>query len=418
MNLIKSDRVSRFTFEASDTYRTAQRIFEHVNATMDPNEIVAFLNRHPWHVPAYLTMSDVYLQTSQLESAEAMLRTALYILEGWLHPRFPELLEKGQCRILIDKSAGLPSENSQDPSCGLDQAFLRALFRSMIISRRKSLFQASFSLALALYSFDPTGDPFFVLLVLDDLALWAGEYDFVKSLASSSQVCHHLPGLPFSAALALELMGEESQAATAAQAALVKHPGLFVHLVQELEKHGLDVASDPMLQSALAICKRRALLQDVTTAVERLYTFFAHTGRRLWSSKKAQAGEPVWQWLAFQATRLPPVDQGIIDAADAKDDFNDAAGQGAAQDETGETGHHSANILDYYAKVQLAHFVDDTGAANVVDDVAQAGPGVLGIAATAAEPNVNLDTNLVNLFFQTMMPWAVLPANENEDDTT
>mmetsp|Transcript_22848 Transcript_22848/g.40489 ORF Transcript_22848/g.40489 Transcript_22848/m.40489 type:complete len:636 (+) Transcript_22848:82-1989(+) len=377
-------------FDASDTYHSADKAFAEIFATNDPNMIMSFIRQNPWHVPAFLAMSNVYIQTSQMEAAEMMLRSALYVLECWLHPRFVTLVQEGRCRLHLSQEA-----TSRD--CGLNQDFVFSLFSSMLACRRKSLTETAFSQGVLIFALDPNTDPLFMLLILDQLALLAGQEEWLLKLVDTVPSCQVLPNMFFARAVALLRQGKEVEAQRAADEAIQKFPNVLPAIAADLRKDGDIPASDAVLDSAISRCVALSQQQPVDPLQDRIVTVMARTGKSLWKSKSNSGGAPIYQWFAFRAANM---EEGSASAVPPPSTDLESESE-AISDEKSKT------ILAHYGKVQLAQFEDSTGAFNVIEGAEGAGAGA---AAAQADPNVALDGNVLRLFFETMLPWARLPS--------
>uniref|UniRef100_A0A7S2SJJ5 Transcription factor 25 n=1 Tax=Mucochytrium quahogii TaxID=96639 RepID=A0A7S2SJJ5_9STRA len=378
-----------FSFEASDSYRVNDKTFGHVEATMDPNNIVAFLNEHPFHVPALLQLCNVYLQTAQLEQAEMMLRRSLFVLEAWLHPRFSELLQQGRCRLkdtrVVSVTNGIEDEDVvKGDDCYLNETFIDVLFKQMLVSRRRGCFKTAFALGRVLLGLHPDSDPKRVLLVLDQLALLSGADDFVVDFFKENDRCQVIPGMHYSYALALHRLGREIEANDAIEEAIRKHPGTMIALIEQVGKTGVDITNG-MVESALGTCKK--LDVQNSSFENKLVSFFVQTNIQTWSSSpRTGSSTPPYLWAAFRATNL---------STDSKEESD----QVEVEDEKA-----IQKMLKHYATVNFSQYVDDTGAVNM-DDLDFGGAA----GAQRIAPNVDMNSSLVQLFFQTLMPWSRLP---------
>lgn len=55
--------VQWFSFDWSDDYYRLQEAYGHVQASNDPNMLVVFLARHPYHVDSMLQLAMVFART-------------------------------------------------------------------------------------------------------------------------------------------------------------------------------------------------------------------------------------------------------------------------------------------------------------------------------------------------------------------
>ena len=64
----------------------AQRLFEEAQATYDPNNIVAVLQQHPYHIDALLAMFELHRHAARVPFVElACIRPSM----AWLMPSLP-----------------------------------------------------------------------------------------------------------------------------------------------------------------------------------------------------------------------------------------------------------------------------------------------------------------------------------------
>jgi len=375
------------TFETSESYKNADVEYQQVRSSMDPNQIVNFLNHHPIHVPALLQMVAVYLQMSQLEAAEATLRRTLYILEAWVHPRFAEFLREGRCRMA--------ARVDNEVDAALNDIFQNALFRSMLLSRRRGCEVTAFSLCKTLFAFDPRRDRRFMLLILDQLAIEAEQEQFlIGFIRVYNPVCEALPNMMFAKAVALQNLGKEQEASKAAQTAVKRFPQGFTRLVKILDKEAAKKAeplasNDAMISSAVQSCASRGKEKD--TNLDKLYDFMGRIGTSFYSSKMNDNDVNRITWLAFQVTKINWEDP----LPDVKND---------------ETRDLEAKIRSHYARVQFSDFSDEVGVLDVVDNDDFGGAAGAG----GVVPNVDLNQGMLRLFFETMMPWARMSDRDGE----
>ncbi|EQC35964.1 hypothetical protein SDRG_06706 [Saprolegnia diclina VS20] len=231
-----------FQVDWSLTYKKMQEQFQVLQSTHDPNAIGHFLAKHPYHVDALLQMSEVFQHHGQMDHSADCIKKCVYFLE----------LAWGEQYDVANGTARM------DIHAGDNAAYFRALFFLMKQVGRRGCVRSAFEIAKLIWSMDPKGDPMHVLLCLDYYALAARQCQFVLDLYAShtevvvrhgsaavpthpaSATVDALPGLQFSAALALYHLGNEADATDALAIALAKYPRVLKPLT---DKCGISTTS-------------------------------------------------------------------------------------------------------------------------------------------------------------------------------
>lgn len=200
-----------FTYESGEDYQRAQAALEAAVATIDPNLLVSFLQRHPWQLDGLLLLSEMQRTMRQHEASANTLRSCLHCLQATWHPGFKPWVTP--CRVAIDAHA-------------VNRTLYTGLWRYMQHAGRSGCPRAAFETAKLLLQLAPTGpvaDPLRVLLCIDYYALRAKQPRFVAALTGGSDdsagdhsstapmlcvrgsdvPCVWLPNLAFARALAL-----------------------------------------------------------------------------------------------------------------------------------------------------------------------------------------------------------------------
>lgn len=89
--------VQYFTYEHSSSYRQVQNKFLEAVESLNPDNIVAIINEHPYHVDALIQLSDLCRLSEDLAMAAEFIERALYCLECAFHPLFN--IAQGNCRL-------------------------------------------------------------------------------------------------------------------------------------------------------------------------------------------------------------------------------------------------------------------------------------------------------------------------------
>lgn len=86
--------------------QAADAEFDRVQSSFDPNAVLQFLSRHPYHLDALLAASDFYRAAGQVDTADDFLARGLYALEMAWPPQFVPTVDR--CRLaLVDENLAL-----------------------------------------------------------------------------------------------------------------------------------------------------------------------------------------------------------------------------------------------------------------------------------------------------------------------
>nr|XP_022911969.1 transcription factor 25-like [Onthophagus taurus] len=86
-----------FTYEHNQSYRQVQNRFLEAVESLNPDNIVAIINEHPYHVDTLIQLSDLCRIAEDLAIAAEFIERALYCLECAFHPLFN--IAQGNCRL-------------------------------------------------------------------------------------------------------------------------------------------------------------------------------------------------------------------------------------------------------------------------------------------------------------------------------
>lgn len=231
MSLVENkDGVMLFTYEHSQSYQQIQKKFLEAVESLNPDNIVAIINSHPYHIDALIQLSDLCRLSEDLSMAVEFIERALFCLEYAFHPLFN--LAQGNCRLDYRKQ-----EN---------RAFFITLFKHLIFVGGRACYRTALEFCKVLLSLDPEGDPLAVVLALDFYALRSKEYEWLVNFAEEWEPKRNLSQLPnfaYSLAIAqyhLAVDGDFTTADKLLQNALIMFPGVLIPL---LEKCSIQVDS-------------------------------------------------------------------------------------------------------------------------------------------------------------------------------
>jgi len=178
-----------FKFEHNKEYRQVQMNFWEAVASLNPENIVAIVNAHPYHIDALIQLSEIGRISDDIRMATELIERALYIMESAFHPSFN--LAAGNCRL----------EYRQQEN----RALFLAIFKHLVCIGQRGCYKTALEFCKLLYTLDVDADPLAVVLMIDFYALKAQEYswfieffDFYELKKNLSQ----LPNLAYAIALA------------------------------------------------------------------------------------------------------------------------------------------------------------------------------------------------------------------------
>ncbi|CAH0547273.1 unnamed protein product [Brassicogethes aeneus] len=221
MSLVETKQgVQYFLFEHSTTYRQVQNKFLEAVESLNPDNIVAIINEHPYHVDALVQLSDLCKLSEDLAMAAELIERALYCLEYAFHPLFN--VAQGNCRLDYRRQ-----EN---------RALFITVFKHLVFVGGRACCRTSLEFCKLLLLLDPDTDPVGVKLVIDYYALRAREHqwliDFVAEWDSTKHLLQ-LPNFAYSLALAHFYIGDTGRADSLLQEALLMFPGVLIPLLEK-----------------------------------------------------------------------------------------------------------------------------------------------------------------------------------------
>ncbi|ETV97740.1 hypothetical protein H310_09106 [Aphanomyces invadans] len=277
-----------FQIDWSIEYKKMQEQFRVLQMTHDPQSIVHFLHKHPYHVDALLQMAEVFQHHGQMDHSTECIKKCVYFMELAWGEHFS--VNSGLCRM--------------DFAAGDNKSFFRALFFLMRQVGRRGCVRSAFEIAKLIWSLDPKGDPMHVLLCLDYYALSARQCQFVVDLVNSNTevvfrtdksvavpslalvTVAELPGLQLSAALARYLLGDVVRATDDLAATLSKFPQVLVPLT---EKCGITTTSKSWQDVICSAVFANAPHLDDNGIVSHLLHIYVTRHASLWKVNEIQA---------------------------------------------------------------------------------------------------------------------------------
>ncbi|XP_017781090.1 PREDICTED: transcription factor 25 [Nicrophorus vespilloides] len=213
--------IQYFTYEHSTYYRQIQNRFLDAVDSLNPDNIVAIINDHPYHIDAMIQVSDLCKLSEDFAMAAELIERALYCLECAFHPSFN--VTQGQCRLDYKRQ-----EN---------RALFITVFKHLLNVGSRACYRTALEFCKLLLSLDPD-DPLAVKLAVDFYALRAKEYRWLIDLFTEWEPTKNLSQLPnfaFSVPIAYfhTANGDTAVADSLLQDALIMFPGVLQPLLEK-----------------------------------------------------------------------------------------------------------------------------------------------------------------------------------------
>ncbi|CAG9839620.1 unnamed protein product [Diabrotica balteata] len=272
--LENKNNIHYFTYEHSQSYRQVQNKFLDAVESLNPDNIVAILNEHQYHVDALIQLSDVCELSEHLATAAELIERALYCLEYAYHPLFN--VAQGNCRLDYRRQ-----EN---------RALYIVIFKHLMFIGGKACYRTSLEFCKLLLSLDPDGDPLGIVLSIDFYAIRAREYqwliDFVEEWDGAKNLMW-LPNFAYSLAVAHFYLGDSAKADLILQEALLKFPGVLLPLLDKCSVQTDNRVASHQFFVTADDAKRQptALTQIILLYVNRSYHIWKDSDLLPWLEK-------------------------------------------------------------------------------------------------------------------------------------
>nr|CAG4651240.1 EOG090X0BCY [Simocephalus serrulatus]SVE94435.1 EOG090X0BCY [Simocephalus serrulatus] len=214
-----------FKYEHNKEYRQIQFDFWDAVSSLNPANIVAIVNMHPYHIDSLIQLSDICRMSEDPQMATELIERALYILESAFHPSFN--LASGNCRLEYKRQ-----EN---------RALFLALFKHLVYIGLRGCYRTALEFCKLLYTLDLDSDPLAVILMIDFYAIKSNEYswfiDFFNTFETKKNLSQ-LPNMAFAIALAHFYHSKTDPSSLALadeylERALLMFPGVLIPLLDK-----------------------------------------------------------------------------------------------------------------------------------------------------------------------------------------
>ncbi|KAF6025519.1 TCF25 [Bugula neritina] len=226
MNLVgREGECHVFQIEHKSEYQKIQNKFWDAVDSMAPENLMAVLQLHAYHIDTLLQLSEVCRMSEDPQMAAELIERALYAFESSFHPLFNMTTGKCLLKYKVWENRG----------------FFLALFRHLINVGNRGCYKTSLEYCKLLLGLDPEADPLCALLFIDFYSLRSDEYTYLIQLYTlwkDSRNLRILPNFAFSVPLAMFHTSQpDTPRRTGAdemlQESLMMFPGLLQPLLEE-----------------------------------------------------------------------------------------------------------------------------------------------------------------------------------------
>lgn len=291
-------RYQTFEYEHSKDYQNVQFDFLDAVESMNPANIMAIMNAHPYHIDSLLQLSEVSRINEDMGMSIDLIERALYVFESTFHTLFS--LAEGTCQLSYRHA-----EN---------RGLFIALFRHLTCLGQKGCNRTALEFCKLLLGLEPDKDPLGVLLMMDYYALKTDQNDYLIRMYAEWEAHRNLSQLPnwaFSIAMAYFYSISSSSSSSASsekpdtsradsllQDALLMFPSILLALLEKCSiQPDAAIASHSFFTQTVET--HAALTQLVELFIARNYSFWKESESMAWLERNARevirrvdAGEP------------------------------------------------------------------------------------------------------------------------------
>ena len=224
-----SDGTIEYAFVHSQAYHDTQVEFHRCVKSMDPERMIALLQKHPYHAATLLQVSEIAKQERDHSTAGDLLERALFSFGRAVHSSFSKSVTEGRARMDFRRE-----ENRE---------FWLAVWRYMSNLVMRGTHRTVYEWAKLLLSMSPREDPYGLHLVLDQYAIRARQLEhflsvYEASFSENSEI-KLTPNMSYSASLALlqQFPNDKTRAQETLRSAVEDFPWLAVRLINELGEY-------------------------------------------------------------------------------------------------------------------------------------------------------------------------------------
>jgi len=214
------DDIKHYRFVHNTAYQDVQRQFESCVESMDPQRMISMLQFNPYHISTLLQVSDIAKHQGDHSVSGDLLERALFSFGRSVQSSFSNALAEGKARLDFRRP-----ENRE---------FWLAAWRYVANLGQRGTWRTAYEWAKLLLSLDPEGDPYAVLMVMDQLALRGGQAEHFLNVASNKVLAKHDPNIHISKSLAEYKLKLAKPCRITLTHAITTYPWIFARLFKEL----------------------------------------------------------------------------------------------------------------------------------------------------------------------------------------
>eukprot|EP00299_Pterocystis_sp_00344_P015840 c7928_g1_i2.p1 GENE.c7928_g1_i2~~c7928_g1_i2.p1 ORF type:complete len:447 (+),score=88.34 c7928_g1_i2:572-1912(+) len=363
-----------FCFEYSDRYYQQQLEYHLCVASHDPQSLIALLRHNPYHIDTLLQLAQAVRQSGQNDEATELIEMALYGLESAFHAEFDWTAATSRLSFDLD----------------VNRSIFRALFNYIQVLGRRGAHRSAFECCKLLLSLDPCNDPMHILLLYDYYAIRSRQFDDLLTISTELpwRDLTVIPNMRFGDAIARFFKSElgEDAEGTHPDEALAQALAMFPSFLPTLLKQ-MNQASQSKWQRLLSQTPFNTFVRS--ESLIHLVDLCATRMSGVW--RESQLND----WLFKVASNV------VERMRNANDDLHSYA---------------TAAALEYPDGPSLVSHIHNTvyatDAAFAVPDDEFPAFGFQRAAPPAAAADqmvLNPAANALQLFLQSLLPWAVPP---------
>lgn len=218
------DGTIEYRFVHSNVYQDVQRQFETCVASMDPQRMISLLQYNPYHISTLLQVSEIAKQQGDNSVSGDLLERALFSFGRSVHSSFTSALGEGKARLDFRRP-----ENRE---------FWLAAWRYTANLGQRGTWRTAYEWAKLILGLDPEGDPYCMVLLLDQLALRGGQSEQFLQMSRSPFFDEYLwkecPNIRISSALAEYKLKQPQVSRVSLNKCINDYPWIFARLFQAL----------------------------------------------------------------------------------------------------------------------------------------------------------------------------------------
>ena len=219
------DFTTEYRFVHTPIYQEIQRQFELCAESMDPQRMIALLQRHPYHISSLLQVAEIAKHQGDHSVSVDLLERALFTFGRSVHSSFHTAVSQGKARLDFRRP-----ENRE---------FWLAAYRYIGTLGQRGTWRTAFEWAKLILSLDPESDHYSMRLIIDQLALRGGQFEHLLRLASTPGSVidwgQYSPNILISVAMAHHKLKNSDQARTTLGFAVAHYPWIIARMYKELD---------------------------------------------------------------------------------------------------------------------------------------------------------------------------------------